>query len=199
MNMDELALNLREAYRLVHSYQCAVLDLAADIAKRLDLDFYYWAPDDRERPCTQRSNPTFRSAWEMLPLHSAWITFVSRGSIKPGSYMLLVWPQADTALGSQAKSARATDADLLAMPPATKSKTQIVLWHATVTDMGGTRKNESFWSRLYDHEWPRKERFKFDIDDVQLRGGLKEYPWSAFADGEATQKTLDEFKRRAGV
>lgn len=200
MDLDELAANLRESYRLIDSYQCAVLDLAADIAKRLGLTFFYWAPGERQRPCAPGTDLTTRSALEMLPLLDAWITYVTPGAVKPGSsHMLIVWPQADTALRRAGNAAALRSASKQSKPESQDAKTVIALWHVTVTDITGMRKNESFWDRVYDQSWPRKERFTLEIDGVKLQGGLRTYSWASFADAASTQKTVDEFARDIAV
>ena len=191
---DELTLDLRRAYRLVHGYQRAVLDLSRTIGAELDLEFYFWEPKRQGRPARGTTQPADNYAWDMLPLYNAAFTYVTPGRIVPGSYMLYLTAEADTGYEPLVKRSR-REPDYRELPPPEKCETRLSFMHAQVTS-GNPKRSTSFWDALYDKEWPELPAFSFDFMDVRLHGGLMHTPLTNVADLASLKAVLSTFRSR---
>lgn len=90
MSSHDYTLELRKAYRLIHSYQKSTINLANDIGRRLGLQFDHWEPSMSSHPPPENINPVKRNTWEMLPMYCPYFVFRSRDKVSVGSSMLVL-------------------------------------------------------------------------------------------------------------
>lgn len=85
---EEIVRNLQVAHRLITAFNDRMLAMLDEYARQLDLEFWYWSPEETWRPPQQTVRPGSRSAWDFDPLYSslhvyrrARSEFVSKGDI----------------------------------------------------------------------------------------------------------------------
>lgn len=107
MTIDRALLDVRKAYRLIHSYQEMALDLCETIVEHLKrelkctLRFYHWSPSWADSPPKANSDPTARkSIWDFTPLYDFCVLYLPETADyenhKPGDWMLVIRVLADS-------------------------------------------------------------------------------------------------------
>jgi hypothetical protein len=69
----DVFLNVRKAYRLLHDYQCMVLDIIRYIRSQLNVSQY--GVREEFRYSSWENNALDRSSWAWLPMYQGWIYF----------------------------------------------------------------------------------------------------------------------------
>jgi hypothetical protein len=194
MEIEDLTLQLRRAYRLVHGYQNATIDLAREIATRLGLEFCRWSPVFNNAPGRYRTDITRNWKWDLLPAYSLYIAFTSPGPIERGSYMLILWAEADTGFSKLCEESRG-EPDFRKLEAPEGCATNFWFWHSVVVDDGPkTKDSQTFWNKLWHSEWPEEPEFAHEVESVKLTGRLTPYPLSALSSVEGLNSRLDELK-----
>jgi len=194
MDIEDLTLQLRRAYRLVHGYQRATIDLAREIATRLGLEFFSWSPVFNDPPGQRRTDITRNWAWDLLPVYSIYIAFTTPGPIRKGSYMLIVWAEADSGFSDLCNKTTRGEPDVMKLAPPESCETRIHFLHAVVEDSPKVKDSQAFWKNLWEEDWQETENFVLEIEGSKLQGGMATHPLSDFRNVEELNARLAEFK-----
>jgi hypothetical protein len=198
MEIEDLTLQLRRAYRLVHGYQHAIIDLSREIATRLGLEFYCWSPAFNELPGKYRTDISRKWTWGLLPAYSIYIVFTSPGPIEKGSYMLILWAEADTGFSKLCEETSRGEPDFTKLDAPESCATNFRFWHSVVEDGPKTMDSQAFWNKLWDVEWPETDMFTLEVEGTKLKGRMTTYPLSALSSVDELNKRLDELKTAIG-
>ena len=194
MNMSELCLDLRHAYRLVYSHQKAMLNLAHQVGRGLDLEFLLWESTTGKSPPGQYKNPaSAKRMWDFIPLFCPWIVFSSKGRPKKGDIQLIVVPCPDTGYFEAEELSSA--ADLGQFPEASATRSEVTFWYVVIEGISV----ESEWKTLYDEiEWPEEDHFEIsNYPGISLRGGNITYGMERFIDDASTAAVIADFRAQA--
>ena len=195
MEVDDLTLQLRRAYRLVHGYQRAIFDLAREIGARLGLEFYCWEPVFNDAPGRFRTDISRKWAWDFLPAYSIYFAFTSPGPIKKGSYMLVLWAEADTGFSKLCEETSRGEPDFTKLDAPENCATTFRFWHSVIDDSPKRLDSQTFWNTLWHEEWPETDVFAMKVQGTSMKGGMKVYPLSALSNGEELNHRLEELKK----
>jgi hypothetical protein len=196
MTIEDLSLDLRRAYRLVHGYQRALLDLTRQIGAELGLDFYYWEPMRQGRPARSSTQPANNWAWDMLPLYSAAFCYVTPGPIRPGSIILKLMAEADSSYEKLVSQAGRGEPDYRKMPVPEQCETRLGFWYVEVLGTATRSKVPEFWESLADEDWPESSEFPLSHGGLELRGGLIYKSISCFSDSTSAKAAVEDFRER---
>lgn len=194
MEIEDLTLQLRRAYRLVHGYQHATINLSREIAARLGLEFFCWSPVFNDAPGRPRTDILRKWTWDLLPAYSIYLVFTSPGPVKSGSYMLILWAEADTGFSKLCEETSRGEPDFMKLDAPENCETNFRFWHAAVEDGSKIRDSQAFWNTLWDEEWPETDLFTLEVEGTNLKGQMTTYPLSALSSTEEVNKRLDELK-----
>ncbi len=110
---DDLFVQIRTAHRLLAAYYQRLLPTIEQIAKGLDVDFYFWIPKEFNRPCQLTSNPFSRWKWDMVPALSTYYVFKNVkdvNQIRVGEYLVEFLVESDTGVASDIANRNEPDA-----------------------------------------------------------------------------------------
>lgn len=99
-DLSDALRDVRQAYRLLWSYQRRILDLARVVLAAFpEHEFYAWRPRIGDPPPQLTGNPLQRWAWDFLPLAEACFLFLpggaDRNAPKAGEWMVELRVRAD--------------------------------------------------------------------------------------------------------
>lgn len=196
MEIEDLTLQLRRAYRLVQGYQSATLDLSREIATRLGLEFYCWRPVFNDAPGRSRTDITRKWTWDLLPAYSIYFVYITPGPIQRGSYMLILWAEADSGFTQLNAENTRGEPDFRKLPVPETCTTNFHFWYSVVVDdVPKGKDSQTFWGEVWDADWLEDPEFTHEIDGVKFKGGMATHPLSALSSLEELNERLDELKR----
>lgn len=198
MEIEDLTLQLRRAYRLVHGYQHAILDLSHEIATRLGLDFFRWSPAFNAPPGRPGTDVTKRWKSDLLPAYSMYLAFTSTDPIQKGSYMLILWAEADTGFSKLREDCKPREPDFTRMQPPEDCATHFRFWYSVVVDEPGPMDSQSVWEQLWrkfpNGNWPESDVVATEVEGATLECRMKTYPLSEWRSVECLERRLGELK-----
>ncbi|MEO8801793.1 MAG: hypothetical protein ABI375_00380 [Rudaea sp.] len=194
MEIEGLSLQLRRAYRLVHGYQRAIIDLSHEIMIRLGLDFFCWSPVFNDTPPRCTTDLSRKWSWDLLPGYSIYFAYTTPGPIQPGSYMLILWAEADTGFSKLCEDTKRGEPDFAQLDAPEHCATNFRFWHSVVVDSPKMKDSQGFWAKLWDEDWPETNEFNLEVDGVKMKGRMATHSLSAISSPDDLKERLEEFK-----
>jgi hypothetical protein len=134
---DALVEQVAAAHRMAVGFYQRLLPQLDDMARSLDLDFWYWEPLETGKPCRSTTAPSANWAWDMVPLYAA--TYVYRrlqgDRARKGDAALQFCVYLDTAFDSDERKRHGItgEPDPLTLPRG-RSEVQMFLARCTADD-----------------------------------------------------------------
>jgi hypothetical protein len=151
---------VRKAYRVLYAYQKRVLDLGAEIAGLLQLQFFFswYYPNLAPRAA---KNPLESSAWDFLPLADASVFFSNTGSesySRKGDWMLEFRVISDSAYKEAWEGSHPKVPTLNGFPPPESSESCILMYGWIRTRSGSGK-----WMVIHGKvDWPQPDKLLRD-------------------------------------